>query len=422
VTAQPPKLENSASVAVAVSGGSDSLSVLYSLVHARGSNGPANLRAVTVDHGLRDGSAAEAAHVAALCAEWNVPHTTLTWDDWDGRGNLQDQARRARYRLIADWAKAEGVDAVVLAHTADDLAETFLMQVGRKAGLNGLTSMAKAFEQDGIWFHRPFLGARRAELRQVLEDAKVTWIEDPSNEDAQFQRVKVRNAMSALEDAGIDVAAFAAVVDNLRVTRGSVGSIFAMMVRQLVREDAGDLVLSVGDFLGWPPDFRRLFLTLGIQWVSGRHYPPRASSFRLPEFKGADLVPFTVGGCLIQNYPPIDLNSPSQGGGPRDVFVRISREFNAVKDFETTVDKLWDGRWRLSGPASDQMRVRALGESGLQNCPEWRATGQTRETLHVTPAVWMGETLIAAPVAGLANGWTAQATGRGNFNEFLLRR
>ena len=92
------------------------------------------VRAVTVDHGLRPEAAAEAAWVGRLCAGLGVPHDTLQWQGWDGAGNLQDQARRARLSLIADWAKVAGLGAVALGHTQDDQAETVLMRLARRAG------------------------------------------------------------------------------------------------------------------------------------------------------------------------------------------------------------------------------------------------------------------------------------------------
>ena len=185
---EPPKLTSDAEIAVAVSGGSDSMAVLHAMAGQRENNGPHNLEAVTVDHGLRDGSVDEAARVAAFCAELGIKHTTLTWGTWDGAGNLQDAARRARYKLMADWARKTGIDGIVLGHTKDDLAETFLMQVARKAGLDGLTSLRDAVEIHGVWFHRPFLGARRSELQAQLRQAGVAWIDDPSNDDDVFAR------------------------------------------------------------------------------------------------------------------------------------------------------------------------------------------------------------------------------------------
>ena len=120
-------------IGVAVSGGSDSLALL----HAARAWGVV-VEAVTVDHGLRPEAAEEAAYVAEVCRGLGVPHSVLRWEGWDGRGNLQDQARQNRYALIAGWAEARRLRSVALGHTMDDQAETLLMRLAREAGVEGL--------------------------------------------------------------------------------------------------------------------------------------------------------------------------------------------------------------------------------------------------------------------------------------------
>ena len=154
-----------ARLGVAVSGGSDSLALLH-LLHDRIRTG---LAAVTVDHRLRPESASEALHVARLCERLGVPHDVLQRTGWDGRGNLQDQARRSRTSLIADWARSCGIEAVALGHTADDQAETVLMRLARAAGVDGLSGMAPRHAQEGIEWHRPLLTCGREALREVLQ-------------------------------------------------------------------------------------------------------------------------------------------------------------------------------------------------------------------------------------------------------------
>jgi tRNA(Ile)-lysidine synthase len=419
---EPPKLTNDAKIVVAVSGGSDSMAVLHAMTDARGGKGPKNLEAVTVDHGLRDGSADEAARVAKFCAELNVKHTTLTWGGWNGEGNLQDAARRARYKLIADWARENNIEGVVLGHTKDDLAETFLMQVSRKAGLDGLTSLREEVEMHGVWFHRPFLGARRSELQEQLRSQGVEWIDDPSNEDEAFARVRIRNALETLEDAGISADAIEGVVSNLRSARDSLRLLFFHYAEQLVREENGNLILAVRNYMGMPPEFRRMFLMHGTHWVAGGDYPPRMSALKkLPEFVPDRLVPFTFGGCLILNFASMPIDTPSIAQGPAGAEMRITREYERVSKLETPFDELWDGRWRVEGPSNESLRIRALGEA-VNQCPDWRDTGIPRQSLLASPSVWHENTLISAPLAGYSNGFTAKATGRGNFIEFLLSR
>ena len=122
---------------VAVSGGSDSMALLH-LMHEFCQINKIELQAVTVDHRLRPEAAQEAAHVARQCAEMGLPHDTLIWQDWSGEGNLQNAARNARYHKMACWAGTRGIDTIAVGHTADDQAETVLMRLARRSGVDGL--------------------------------------------------------------------------------------------------------------------------------------------------------------------------------------------------------------------------------------------------------------------------------------------
>ncbi|MGB7244318.1 MAG: tRNA lysidine(34) synthetase TilS, partial [Sulfitobacter sp.] len=139
---------------VAVSGGGDSVALLCLLQQFCAAQ-DIRLFAVTVDHGLRAEAAAEARTVAGLCATLDVPHDILQWTDWNGVGNLQSRARDARYRLMSDWARNREISMIALGHTADDQAETFLLRLARRAGVDGLSAMANRVEHHGMIFCRP---------------------------------------------------------------------------------------------------------------------------------------------------------------------------------------------------------------------------------------------------------------------------
>lgn len=178
---------------VAVSGGSDSLGLLYGLAALVPA---ARLVALSVDHGLRPGSADEARWVKSRCRRLGIRHETLSWDSGRPATGLQAAARAARYRLLAEASARLGLCAVLTAHTRDDQAETLVMRRARSASEDapGLAGIPPATLFEGrMWVLRPLLGLPRMKIREFLGDMGVEdWIEDPSNNDPRFERVRVR--------------------------------------------------------------------------------------------------------------------------------------------------------------------------------------------------------------------------------------
>ena len=373
--------------------------------------------AVTVDHGLRAEAKDEVQHVASFCASRGIPHSVVSWS-WDGAGNLQGKARKARYALISAWAERKGVDVVALGHTQDDQAETVLMRMARRSGVDGLSGMPRRFERHGVTWIRPFLfGLGRSELRDYLKSHDIGWCDDPSNEDDTYERVRARRAAACLAEIGIDNDALWTVASNAQSARSALDHYAWREVEEneIVTMDRGDLVLPeqfLTPRLSVPTEVGRRILIGALRWVSGAIYPPRNSALIGIDVGLIDADRHTVGGCLISRI---------KAKRRLDQKLRITREYNAVKDTASSTDELWDGRWALEGPHDAELQVRALGEA-VKDCPDWRETGLPRQSLLASPAVWRGDALIAAPLAGLENGWTASATGRGSFAQFLLSR
>ncbi len=187
------ELAGRSGLVAAVSGGSDSTALLL-LLHAALSRQPPETRllAVTIDHGLRPDSDAEASAVARLCADHGIAHRTMSWIGPKPKTGLQAAAREARYRLLAEAATDLGTDIVFTGHTSDDQAETIAMRRRRGSG-RGLAGMAPATLYDGrIWLLRPLLDATRSALRDYLGSIGMGWIDDPSNRNIAFERVRVR--------------------------------------------------------------------------------------------------------------------------------------------------------------------------------------------------------------------------------------
>jgi tRNA(Ile)-lysidine synthase len=194
---------------LAVSGGPDSLALLLLAQAAI----PGRFAVATVNHGLRPEAAGECAMVARVCAARAIPCATLEVDL--AAGNLQAEARSARYTALAGWAEREALAAIATAHHADDQAETLIMRLNRASGLAGLAGVRPRGVVPGasLPLLRPLLGWRRGELAQVVADTGLEPARDPSNHDEAYDRVRVRHALAAAE--WLDVVAFAASAAHL---------------------------------------------------------------------------------------------------------------------------------------------------------------------------------------------------------------
>jgi len=187
-TAAGEDLSADARIALAVSGGADSMAMLLLAAAAF----PGQVVAATVDHGLRPEAAAEAALVAEACTALGVTHTTLAPAAPVAGASIQRRAREARYAALTAWAQAAGADALLTAHHADDQAETLLMRLNRASGVAGLSGIRPWRFEDDMPLLRPLLTWRRGALRDIAAAAGAPWVEDPSNADPRHDRTRFR--------------------------------------------------------------------------------------------------------------------------------------------------------------------------------------------------------------------------------------
>ncbi len=203
------KISKPTRILVAVSGGSDSTGLLLALLRALTEKPRRDiaLEAVTIDHALRHGSAEEARGVAALCAHHAIPHHIRRWDGDKPDSGISAAARLARYELIGAVAAETGADVIAVGHTLGDQLETIAMRVARSERQDnlGLAGMAEAVLYAGRhWIMRPFLGSTRHDIREFLLGQGQSWYDDPSNDDAKYERVRVRNLPLELQETLID--------------------------------------------------------------------------------------------------------------------------------------------------------------------------------------------------------------------------
>ena len=225
---------------IAVSGGPDSTALLLMAAEWAKRRGKTRIEAATVDHGLRPESADEAKAVAALCARLGIGHRVLEWKGAKPATRLQERAREARYRLLVDYAKAIGVDALMTAHHADDQAETVLFRLLRGSGVTGLRGMDLTTARDGMTIARPLIALRKRDLIAFAHARGTPFIDDPSNADPRFARTRLRALLAHLGQEGLDAEALDRLARRARETEEALAHLTAEVEARLGSEDAVD--------------------------------------------------------------------------------------------------------------------------------------------------------------------------------------
>ncbi|MGX7705819.1 tRNA lysidine(34) synthetase TilS [Methylobacterium sp. Gmos1] len=293
---------------LAVSGGPDSTALMgCAALVARA----IPVTVATVDHGLRPGSAAEAHGVAGLAARLGLEHRVLAWTGEKPAARLQEAARAARYRLLADLAREEGADLVLTAHTLDDQAETVLMRLCAGSGPAGLSGMAPARGLDGLTLGRPFLGLPKARLVATCEAQGWPYLRDPSNADPRFGRARLRRLLPLLAEEGLTADRLARLAGRLRRDEAALGDAAAAALRDLTRPDPsgeGHLVLDGAGLSALPEAVALRVLALAVAAVPGEAgaYPPRLERLErivlgeiLPALRAGAACRRTVAGLLL---------------------------------------------------------------------------------------------------------------------------
>lgn len=369
-------------VAVAVSGGADSLALA---LLAAGWGQP---RALIVDHRLRPGSGAEAETAAARLAARGIAARVLRLGGLAPGPALPERARRARYAALGAACREAGLAHLLVGHHAGDQAETVLMRKRRGSGARGLAGMGAVSAHLDLCILRPLLGAAPARLRATLRAASLAWAEDPTNTDHHFLRPRLRAELAASDPAPL----LAAAADAGGARAAEDAAIAATIAACAAVHPAGFALLPPG------PIAPAALATL-IQAVSGTAYPPRADAVAAC---GAAPRAMTLGGARLL---------PAGRLGPGWLLIREAAAM--APPVAAARGAVWDGRFALASNSSPPpcSMIGALGPAaaGLR-----RASPLPAAVLATLPALWQGERLITVPhllwpdpaaCAGVAFGW-----------------
>ncbi|NNE21252.1 MAG: tRNA lysidine(34) synthetase TilS [Rhizobiales bacterium] len=328
-------------VALAVSGGSDSVALMVLVAGwVKLCPGAPKVTVLTVDHGLRADAAGEAVTAGRWARALGLDHQTLQWQAARPASGLQAAARTARYELMSDWCLANRAQVIVTGHTADDQAETVLMRLARGSGVDGLAGMMA--ETVSPWpVVRPLLGITRARLRAVLAAAGHGWIDDPSNDDDEFERIRMRKALAGLEPLGLTAGAIALSARRLARAREALDlGARALMDDAFVCHQTGFGEIDLAAFMGAPEELRVRVLQR-LVWQFGDHGLARMAALErvcdwIADGRGRAR---TVSGCRIVRRRHQLILGREAG--------RIGRAPVALEGPGEGLETVWDRRFRV---------------------------------------------------------------------------
>ncbi len=369
-------------VAVAVSGGADSLS-LSLLLDEWAKSRDKSIVALSVDHALRPQSAGECQFVNGTLGALGIEHHTLIWEGEKPLNGIQAAARDARYQLMEDWCLENGITDLFVGHHQNDQAETFMMRLVRGSGVDGLSAMQTVSTIGNLRILRPLLPVPKDALVAYLEERDLSWVEDPSNKDASFDRVKMRNAMEVLKAIGLTPDRLSQTAQSMQRVRNCLET---MTERWLVRHaklfQEGYILLNFAALEEGDEEIvLRGLRRIGMD-ISGEIYPPRFE--RLQRLlRGLRLKEdATLMGCrwIAQQETILICREVRDAEFPENVY---------HIDFKDT---------------SSDLYVRALGEDGwkmlLSRMPEMRHNNLPKPVIYALVSFWDNEGVSVVPHLG----------------------
>ena len=393
------RLSPFSNLALAVSGGADSLClmVLFSEWKDR-VDWPGSAEVIVVDHGLRAESADEAQFVVKCAEEAGLLAKSLRWEGEKPASNIQDAARRARYRLISERTAETGAEILLLGHHLDDQAETFLDRLSRGSGLYGLGAMSadETNGPEGLRLFRPFLEVPKKRLEASLREREQDWCTDPSNSDAKYKRSRLRRIMSLLEDEGLTAERIADAAGHLRRSREALETVIAgLAAENLVEHPAGPARLERKTFCAVEEDLRLRLLSLIVGRVTGQHPRIRLQKLQALDeaFRSGDMVRHTLAGTLIQADAATIWFWREPGRRPPEVLVDPAGEGIWDHRFAYSID-----RTHSANDKTDELRLGPLCAAPIRAKDiEW-PQDWPKEAFDCTPVLWTGDgTIIANP-------------------------
>ena len=287
---------------VAVSGGPDSLALSF-LAKILEIKKLVKVKYFIVDHKLRRESTSEAIYVKKILKNYLINLEILSWNGAKPKKNIQSIARDKRYELLISRAKKYKIKNILLGHHLDDLFENFFLRILRGSGLNGLISLDKKTKKNEVNLIRPLINVDKKDLIYISKKIFESYVEDPTNQDDKYKRVKVRNFLRQLGLEGLDRNKFFLTIKNLKIANENVKFYIKKNLDENVTflQNKKNAILKESFFFQSDEVVFRSLIEM-IQTVGKKQYPVRGKKIdkiiKLINLKSSFKV--TLGGCIIK--------------------------------------------------------------------------------------------------------------------------
>ena len=293
----------SKNLAVAVSGGPDSLALAF-LAKCYTLQNKVNLKCFIVDHKLRKESSSEAKIVKNILKKIDIRCKILTWNGKKPSKNIQSLSRDKRYSLLANECRKNNIKSLLLGHHLDDMSENFLIRIVRGSGLNGLISFSKKTKYKGnsLDILRPLLNLEKKDLIYLSKEVFNFFIKDPSNNNENYKRTRVRNLLQLLEKEGFDKKKLILTINNLKDSDKSIKFYVDRNLKEnVIFLKIKNIYILNQNFFNQSHEIIFRSMSQIIQKLGKKYYPVRGKSLNelINVINGKAFRKVTLGGCFI---------------------------------------------------------------------------------------------------------------------------
>lgn len=369
---------------IAASGGPDSLSLII-LANKFAQRNKLGMSVLTVDHGLRKESSEEAIWLGKVLKKMKIKHFVLKWNGKKPTSNIMDAARSKRYDLMLDKCHKLKVNYLLTAHHLDDQIENFFMRLVRGSGLKGLASISKSSRMKRIKIIRPFLDYQKKSLIKILAKTNQKYIDDASNKDSKYDRIRFRKLIGGFIDEGLDKNRLEKVISNLNQVDKAINySTKFSIIKTISQNKYGHILIKKSIFLSLPSEIQYRILLFILKINSPQKKRIRSDSILklIDIFYSMDFKKSTLNKSLFIN---------------QSSYILVVREIGRIfKDPIKNKNFVWCNNYKISMniPIEDELKIGFADNSfDMKN-----HDNIDKKFNNYLPAIWRKNQIISIPL------------------------